>query len=249
LRTAESAAILIKPYESPRTGSATMMSPSNRDTQPVGNQAAADLLRQLLAEERARSDQLLEAMTAWQLRARMAEERLLALSGAAPTQVARPQRESPTSAAAAPSASRPTVWGPGGDTDRTATVLPPVPEGDPVFAKHPLYRGRRFGQLVGDFTKEAAGAQRQYAALASKSDRTRKDEIALGLLDAEWAAIGGADWPSADPRRLAEHRVRYEYRFETDRRSTRVFGLPVGILVVCLIVVVVAVVLLAVVIL
>lgn len=218
-----------------------MTSPSNRDTQTASDRAAADLLRQLLAEERARSDQLLEAMTAWQLRARMAEERLLALSGAAPTQVARPSRESPASAATAPARSQPSLSAPGGDADRPATVLPPVPEGDPVFTKHPLYRGRRFQQLVGDFTKEAAGAQRQYAVLASKAERARKDEIALGLLDAEWAAIGGADWPAADPRWLAEQRVRYEYRFESERRQHRVFGMSVTLLAVCVSVVVVVV--------
>lgn len=226
-----------------------MTSPGNRDRQNGGDQAAADVLRQLLAEERARSDQLLEAMTAWQLRARLAEERLLALSGAVPSQVGRSQRDSAPSVADTATMSQKSPPATAADADRSTAVLPSRPEGDPVFTKHPLYRGRRFRQVVEDFTKEAVGAQRQYAALASKAGRARKDEIALGLLDAEWVALGGADWPAADPRWLAEQRVRYEYRFETERRQNRVLGFSMWVLAICLGVVVVALVLVAIVIL
>jgi hypothetical protein len=192
------------------------------------DQAVADVLRQLLAEERARSDQLLEAMTAWQLRARLAEERLVALSGAAatPSQGTRSQAESGRTTR---DLDRPLVPSPSTeqpDADRGAATLPPAPQGDPVFVRHPLYRGRRYRQLVEDFANEASGAQRQYAVLSAKPNRVRRDEIALGLLDAEWAAIGGSDWPTADPRWLAERRVRFEYRFETGRRRSTALGLP-----------------------
>jgi hypothetical protein len=42
-----------------------MTSTTPQGDRPVSEQEVADVLRQLLAEERARSDQLLEAMTAW----------------------------------------------------------------------------------------------------------------------------------------------------------------------------------------
>jgi len=191
------------------------------------------VLRQLLAEERACSDQLLEAVTAWQRRARQVEEQLLALTGAGraathaptaaapPTRTNAPQVDTATAGAAAP----------------PAPVLPPAPvpsgSGDPVSKRHPLYRGHRYQQLVNDFTEEARAAQRQYAALASRPERTRKDEIALGLLDAEWAALGGSDWPMADPRWLAAEKTRFEYRFEVAdlRREQRVVDQVLAILV------------------
>ncbi|HEY7035077.1 MAG TPA: hypothetical protein VH482_27300, partial [Thermomicrobiales bacterium] len=172
---------------------------------PGSEQGVADVLRQLLAEERARSDQLLEAMTAWQLRARLAEERLVALSGVpAFSQTAAPR---PQAAPVSPGVDRPPVPVPPTEqpeTDRTAAAIPPAPPGDPVFTRHPLYRGRHYRQLIDDFANEATGAQRQYAVLSTKPERSRRDDIALGLLDAEWAAIGGQDWPAADPRWLAE---------------------------------------------
>jgi hypothetical protein len=84
--------------------------------------------------------------------------------------------------------------------------------------------------LVDDFSNEASGAQRQYAALASKADRTRKGEIAVGLLDAEWAATGGSDSPSADPRWLAGQRARFEYRFETEQHRSSAFGVTRSVL-------------------
>ncbi len=174
------------------------------------------LLRQLLAEERARSDQLLEAVTAWQLRARQAEERLVAMMGAART--AAPASVAPagappaaagsvrSGAAASPPAAMP-----------QAAPSPAAPAGDPVFKRHPLYRGKRYQQVVNDFVEEARAAQRQYASLASRPARTRKDDIALGLLDAEWAPIGGTEWHAADPRWLAQERARFEYRLELGR--------------------------------
>jgi hypothetical protein len=225
-------------------GCGKMTSSTPQEDRLGSEQAVADVLRQLLAEERRRSDQLLEAMTAWQMRARLAEERLLALSGAAPPPAQAP-RVGSSSGRAAPAADRPpaspqSIAPPDPDSDRAGSDLPP-PKGDPVFARHPLYRGRRYRQLVEDFANEASGAQRQYAVLSAKPERVRRDEIALGLLDAEWAAIGGTDWPSADPHRLAERRARYEYRFETGRRRSAESGLLRLLLIAVLAVALVAV--------
>ena len=230
LRARVQAAMLTRPEESTTDSCKNMTSYSPQGDRSGSEQAVADVLRQLLAEERTRSDQLLEAMTAWQLRARLAEERLVALSGGSTpsSQGDRPRLES---AAAARGPDRPPVPSASTqqpDVDRMA--LPPAPQGDPVFTRHPLYRGRRYRQLVEDFTNEANGAQRQYRALASKRDRTRRDEIALGLLDAEWAAIGGPEWPAADPRWLAERRARFEYRFETGRGRSPISGLTRALL-------------------
>lgn len=190
---------------------------------------AVSLLRQLLAEERARSDQLLEAVTAWQLRARQAEERLVAMMGAA--REAAPASAAPASAPPAAAAGRARS-----DTAASPTAaMPPaapspaMPAGDPVFKRHPLYRGKRFQQVVNDFVEEARAAQRQYASLASRPGRTRKDEIALGLLDAEWAPIGGAEWHAADPRWLAQERARFEYRLELGRTRNTSSILQMGL--------------------
>lgn len=191
--------------------------PGDRQSQAAPAESdAVSLLRQLLAEERARSDQLLEAVTAWQLRARQAEERLVAMMGAA-------RAAAPASAATAPAGppSPPVATAGSARLDTAASpaaAMPPaapaMPAGDPVFKRHPLYRGKRYQQVVNDFVAEARAAQRQYASLASRPGRTRKDEIALGLLDAEWAPIGGTEWHAADPRWLAQERARFEYRLE-----------------------------------
>jgi hypothetical protein len=171
-------------------------------------------------------------MAAWQLRARLAEERLVALSGAT---TAPPPGEGASAdagrrgpAGGRPSASSRPIQLPDGEPG--AAVVPPAPPGDPVFVRHPLYRGRRYRQLVDDFANEAKGAQRQYAVLSAKPDRLRREAIALGLLDAEWAAIGGSDWPTGDPRWLAERRARFEYRFETGRGRSPIAGLTRALL-------------------
>jgi hypothetical protein len=109
-----------------------------------------------------------------------------------------------------------------------ATPSPPAPVGDVVFKRHPLYRGKRYQQVVNDFVEEARAAQRQYASLASRPERTRKDDIALGLLDAEWAPIGGTEWHAADPRWLAQERARFEYRLELGGKRDASSLLQVG---------------------
>jgi hypothetical protein len=152
--------MLGRPGKSPSNGPGTM-TPSAPQDDPSGSEhAVADVLRQMLAEERARSDQLPEAMTAWQLRARSAEERLVALSGASPTSSQATPPWSASAPAAPPSDRH-------GERDRTTAALPPAPHRDPVFVRHPLYRGRRYRQLVEDFANAAKGVQRQYSAFWS----------------------------------------------------------------------------------
>ena len=73
------------------------------DSGPAENDAVA-VLRQLLAEERATSDRLLEAATVWQARAVQLEARLLALeSGPLPSEAA--AAEAPAAALEAPESS------------------------------------------------------------------------------------------------------------------------------------------------